>query len=109
MQNCFSTGQDLHTIAGCFRRLLRHPFQLLILRWNWKAALFSSVCRAVIFFLANLSAGLGAASGAMIAEFAYRALTAGFFGAITQAFRSAEPRRKAFLAVTLVWRRADQP
>ncbi|HQX57003.1 MAG TPA: hypothetical protein PLP07_13835, partial [Pyrinomonadaceae bacterium] len=30
--------------------LLRHPFQSLILRWNWKAAVLSALLRAPIFF-----------------------------------------------------------
>jgi hypothetical protein len=63
----------------------------LLRRWNWKAALFSSTLRAILFLLANLSAGWRAATGAMAAEFLYRAVTAGFYGAITQAFRKAEP------------------
>jgi MFS superfamily sulfate permease-like transporter len=35
----------------------------------------------------------------MYAEFAYRSLTAGFYGAITQQFRRAEPRWAAVLVV----------
>ena len=35
---------------------------------------------------------MNAALGAMYAEFAYRSVTAGFYGAITQQFRHAEPR-----------------
>jgi hypothetical protein len=96
-----SAGHPGLSFAECFRDLLRHPRETLILRWNWKAAFFSSVCRAAVFFLANLSTGLDAATGAMLAEFGYRAVTAGFYGAITQAFRAAEPRREATLAITL--------
>ena len=42
--------------------------------WNWKSALYSSVLRGLIFFFANLTAGLHAAEGAMLAEFVFRAL-----------------------------------
>jgi hypothetical protein len=89
------------TLNACFRRLLRHPREMLILRWNWKAALFSSLLRGAIFFFANLNTGLHAASGAMLAEFVYRALSAGFYAAATQAFRKAEPRRTTTLAVMI--------
>src|SRR5215468_9922850 len=96
-----SAGHPGLSLTECFRSLLRRPREMLIFRWNWKAAFFSSVCRGALFFLANLRTGLDAATGAMIAEFGYRALTAGFYGAVTQAFRAAEPRREATLAITL--------
>jgi hypothetical protein len=81
--------------------LLRHPVPMLLHRWNWKSAIFSSLCRALVFFFANLSSGLDAATQALIAEFLYRAVTAGFYGAITQAFRKSEPRWAASLIVML--------
>jgi hypothetical protein len=65
--------------------------------------MFSSTFRAVLFLCANLTAGWRAATGAMLAEFLYRAVTAGFYGAITQAFRDAEPAwAAAVCAVVLV-------
>lgn len=64
--------------------------------------MFSSLCRGLVFLLVNLSAGLEAASGAMLAEFAYRASTAGFAGALTQAFRAAEPRWAAAVGIPLL-------
>jgi len=71
--------------------LLRHPRAHLLARWNWKSALLSSLIRASIFFATNLTAGLDEAFGAMLAEFVFRASTAGFYGAVTQAFRRVEP------------------
>jgi hypothetical protein len=68
--------------------------------WNWKSAFFSSTCRAAVFFFANLSHGFAAARGAMLAEFVYRALTAGFYGALTQACRKSAPRGR--LVVLLI-------
>jgi hypothetical protein len=82
-------------------RLFTHPSEYLIRRWNWKAALFSSTMRACIFFFTNLTAGWRAASGAMLAEFLYRAVTTGFYGAITQAFREAKPPWLAMLVATI--------
>ena len=80
------------------RRLVADPFYL-IRHWNWKSATCSSILRAGIFFGANLPAGWRAAAAAMMTEFVYRALTAGFYGAMTQAFRQAEPEWAAGLVV----------
>lgn len=79
------------TVSQAVGRLFTHPFELLIARWNWKSSLFSSTFRAIIFLCANLTAGWRAATGAMLAEFLYRGFSAGFYGAITQALREAEP------------------
>ena len=75
---------------------------MLIARWNWKSSLFSSIFRALVFLCANLTAGWRAATGAMLAEFVYRAISAGFYGAITQAFREAEPAWAASLVATVL-------
>jgi hypothetical protein len=76
--------------------LLRDPFTL---GWHWKSAIFSSLCRSAVFFFTTLPFGLKAATGAMLAEFLYRAFAAGFYGALTQAFRKAEPRWAATIVV----------
>jgi hypothetical protein len=75
---------------------------MLLRRWNWKSAIFSSLIRAAIFFFANLTAGWRAATGAMVAEFLYRGISAGFYGALTQAFREVEPEWAAAIAVSLL-------
>lgn len=72
-------------------RLLRRPMEHLVYRWNWKSAILSSFFRAAIFFFANLSAGLGAALAAMNTELVFRGVTSGFYGALTENFREAEP------------------
>lgn len=79
--------------------LLRDPVPALVHQWNWKSAIFSSLCRGAVFFFANLASGLEAATGAMVVEFAYRSVSAGFYGALTQAFRKSEPRWAATLMV----------
>jgi hypothetical protein len=89
------------SIQDCLRRLFQNPSETLIRRWNWKASLFSSLCRGTLFFAVNAGAGMDAALGAMYAEFAYRSVTAGFYGAITQQFRRAEPRWAAAWLVGL--------
>jgi len=90
------------TVLDVFSELYRRPGDLLVRRWNWKSAVFSSLVRAAIFFFCNLSAGLHAAESAMLAELVYRTLTSGFHGALTQAFRQAEPAWKAGLTVMVV-------
>jgi hypothetical protein len=70
-------------------------------RWNWKAAVFSSIMRGSIFFAANFSAGWREAAGAMFAEFVLRGVMTGFHGALTQSFRHVEPPWRAALT-TLV-------
>lgn len=90
------------TVGRVLRELCTNPYQYLIAQWNWKSAVFSSTCRAAMFFCTNLTAGWRAATGAMLAEFVYRALTAGFYGALTQAFRRAEPAWAAMLAAMVL-------
>jgi hypothetical protein len=71
--------------------LSTNPYRHLIRRWNWKTACLSACSRGTLIFLANISAGSSGALGAMLAEVCYRGLTSGFFGALTQAFRFAQP------------------
>jgi hypothetical protein len=90
------------TVFGVLRQLCQTPGELLVRKWNWKSAVFSSLIRAGIFFFCNLTAGLHAAEGAMLAELVYRGVTSGFYGALTQAFRQAVPVWKASAAVMVL-------
>jgi hypothetical protein len=90
------------TIGDVLTELRTNPGDLLIRQWNWKSAAFSSVIRAFIFLFANLTAGWRAAAGAMAAEFLFRAITSGFYGSLTQAFRKAEPACMAALTVLIL-------
>ena len=83
-------------------RLVLHPYDRLIRRWNWKSAFLSSVVRAFLFFMTTLSAGLGAATGAAAAELIFRASTSGFYGAVTEAFVPVRPVRTGTLAALIV-------
>ena len=64
--------------------------------------MFSSTTRSILFFFANLTAGWHAATGAMLAEFLFRATTAGFYGALTQNFRKVAPAWQAGIAVMVL-------
>jgi len=90
------------TVSAVLRELLSRPGELLIRQWNWKSALFSSIIRALIFLIANLTAGWRAAAGATLAEFVFRAVTSGFFGSFTQAFRTVEPAALATLTLLIL-------
>lgn len=90
------------TVGSVLENLVRQPGELLLRRWNWKASLSSSLIRSVLFFAVNIGSGWNAAAGAMVAEFCYRAATAGFYGALTQSFRKVEPRWKGNLAAAML-------
>jgi hypothetical protein len=82
--------------------ITRHPWRYVGSRWNYKSAVMSSLVRAQIFLIANLSAGSEAAIAAMSAEFVFRFATAGIYGALTQAFRHVQPERTATIAVMVL-------
>ncbi len=72
-------------------RLLLRPQQLLLL-WNWKSALLSMILRGPIFFAAAARHGWQAAMAALLAESIFCALSAGFYGAVVQILKDAEPQ-----------------
>jgi len=83
-------------------RMLLRPRELLLL-WNWKSAVLSVVLRGPIFFIAALQKGWQAAAAALFAESIFCALSAGFYGAVVQILKDAEPAwlTGTFLTVTL--------
>jgi hypothetical protein len=58
--------------------------------------------RGFIFLFANLSAGWKAAVGAMLAEWAFRAATSGFYGSLTQALGEVEPEWQGALCAAIM-------
>jgi hypothetical protein len=90
------------TIGRVLSDLVRHPVENLIRGWNWKSAVMSALFRGLLFFVTNISAGLPAALSAMSLESAFYISTAGFYGAITQAFRRAHPAWAATLTVMVL-------
>ena len=90
------------TVIEVFASLIGHPWRHLVLRWNWKSGVTSAIIRGSIFFAANLTAGLGAATGAMLTEFAYRTFLSEAYGAVTQALRKARPPWAAALSAAVV-------
>src|SRR5688500_17234129 len=98
------TSENSRTISGATFEVLRHPFRTLILSWNWKAAIISSVLRAPIFFGAYLAhnQGLKMALAAMSVQFVFRAVTGGTNGAIIQSFSKIEPAWHAVVTIPIV-------
>ena len=82
--------------------MLRRPRQLLLL-WNWKSALLSVVLRGPIFFVAAVHQGWKAALAALLTELIFCALSAGFYGAVVQTLKDAEPQwlTGVFLSVVM--------
>jgi len=75
--------------------------QRILLFWNWKSAWLSILLRAPIFFAAAISRGFAATISALLTECFFCALSAGFYGALVQTMRDAEPEwlTVLFLAV----------
>ena len=95
-------GTEPPTVAEALLSVVRDPAGRLIQRWNWKAALTSSLFRASLFFFVNLTAGPKAAVGALLTELVLRSVTSGFYGSLTEALREAQPGWLAGLTAALL-------
>ncbi|HEX6123848.1 MAG TPA: hypothetical protein VFZ23_00600 [Pyrinomonadaceae bacterium] len=91
-----------HRVVDVFRYLVRHPVEMLVWRWNWKAALFSGVLRSMIYLFTHLKEGWRAALGAMSVEFFFRLIVSGASGSLVQAFHNAAPVWLATLCVMIM-------
>jgi hypothetical protein len=89
------------TVGQVLYNLIRHPIAHVVRRWNWKSAILSSSCRAVIFLVVNLPAGLNAGLRAMVTEIVFRVAASGALGSATQAFRTARPPAVAMMTALL--------
>jgi hypothetical protein len=82
--------------------ILRRPQKVLLL-WNWKSALLSVALRGPIFFTAGARRGWQAALSALLIETIFCAVSAGFYGAVVQIVKDAEPQwlTAVFLTVAI--------
>jgi hypothetical protein len=87
------------TVSGVFRYIFTHPLEMLVWRWNWKAALISGLMRGSIYLATHIQHGWRAALGAMSVEFIFRVIVSGAFGSLVQAFHRATPAWLATLCV----------
>jgi hypothetical protein len=86
---------------GALADLLQHPQRILLL-WNWKAAWLSIILRAPIFLAATIHRGLNSALSAVLTECFFCAVTAGFYGALIQNLRDADPPWLTIAFLTVV-------
>lgn len=84
-----------------FNILLR-PQRLLGL-WNWKSGSLSVILRGPIFLVAAIRQGWAGVLGALLAESVFCAISAGFYGALVQSLKDAQPQwlTGVFLAVVV--------
>jgi hypothetical protein len=97
-----AVGPEPISVLGVFAWIIRHPWDALGRRWNYKAAVLSALVRSTLFFTTNAHAGPDAALAAMATEFCFRIVTAGFYGAMTQAFSGVQPAATGTLAALVV-------
>lgn len=92
------------TVWAVTANLLRHPFNAVILRWNWKSAVLSAALRAPIFFFSYFfkKDGLKLAIGAALTQSVFRMIFGGVNGAIIQSYSKVEPAWHAVLTVPVV-------
>jgi len=97
------TGPDSNAprFVDLLFQLVRRPQQLLLL-WNWKSALLSMILRGPIFFVAAVQRGLASAVAALFTESVFCVLSAGFYGAVVEILKDAEPRWLTGIFLTLV-------
>ena len=81
--------------------LLFDPFQFIAL-WNWKSALLSLFLRGPIFLVASVRQGWRAAISALLTESIFCVVSAGFYGALVQSLRDAQPLWLTGIFLTLV-------
>ena len=91
-------------VIGVTTQLFKHPFDTLVVRWNWKAAVLSVVLRAPIFFFTYLfkKDGLKLAIGATLVQSLFRFIFGGVNGAIIQSYSRVEPAWHAVLTVPII-------
>ena len=91
------------SIGDVFSSIFSHPFQI-VKRWNWKVALIGSSVRAFIYLVTYKATNSWVVTlAAVFVELGFRFFTSGFFGALTQSFRRANPAWLASLTVTIVF------
>jgi hypothetical protein len=98
----YSGGEPPTGVLQVFRDLVTHPVETIVRRWNWTSAVLCSIVRGQIFFCINLLAGWHAALAALVTELTFRGVASGFYGALTEAFRFAEPEWAASVAVMIL-------
>jgi hypothetical protein len=88
--------------------VVTHPWQTFIERWNWKAALLSALFRGAAFALPMARMAGSEALPGIVIEIGFRVAIGGFWGALLQAFRRAQPAWLASLSIAVILPAAAQ-
>jgi len=84
-------GSAPRALPEVLLEIMRSPQKVLQL-WNWKSASLSVILRGPIFLFAAIRQGWAGMIGALFTESAFCALSAGFYGALVQTLKDAEPQ-----------------
>jgi hypothetical protein len=90
------------SVAAVTSDILRQPTKHLLRRWNWKSAVMSVIIRAAIFFTTSLKFGWKAGVVAVTHDLWFRFPLSGITGALSAAYRHAQPAWLATVCVMLV-------
>jgi hypothetical protein len=90
------------TLREVLYSLATRPVDLLVRRWNWKAALFSSLIRGIVFCWPTCDRGGGRLSAPCLPNGLTGALMSGFYGSTTQALSQTEPESQGAAAMILL-------
>lgn len=99
----FSDLQKNPKVSEVVKYILSHPFEMIIRRWHWKAAVLSGIFRGLIYFFTHISLGWRAALSAMSVEFLFRVFNSGVSSSVGQAFRAAQPKWLATVIVMFMF------
>lgn len=91
------------TISDVVKYCFRHPWEIFVLRWHWKAALLSGIMRGSIYFFTHITLGWRAALSAFSLEFLFRTINAGITSSVGQVLRLARPKSLVNLIVMVMF------
>src|SRR5579872_1471822 len=85
------SAEEHPLVKDVLGHIWHHPYQALVLGWNWKSAVVSACYRAPVFFLVSLEQGIMLALHGAANDALFNALGAGVYGAFLQSIRKARP------------------
>jgi hypothetical protein len=101
MRDMPAPSESFNNVASVARYVFRHPWEVFIELWNWKAALLSALFRGVAFALPMTRLAGAGAMRSLCIELGFRLAIGGFWGSLLQAFRGAQPAWLAALSVAV--------
>jgi len=102
-----SSPSDFESVGAAVERITRDAWTVLVVRWNWKAAVLSAAIRGLVYAIALARHPEAVLRGAGI-ELAFRVAVGGCWGSLVQALRNARPAWLAGLVAAAVLPTAAQ-